>query len=160
MSARRLGAVALVLAVAASLALAGCGSGGGPRAPTVAALPLVPGAQIAAQVRQCDSGSSAYCAIQLVVLDHRYRSSDTLASDESKHLHKLGWSIANGDTGIEAAANSPHHNLRVTYATASDDLRGIDLGWITRARPITLALSNAMFDRDAAMSMMLEIGAS
>jgi hypothetical protein len=160
MTARRLGAVALGLTVAACLALTGCGSGGGPRAPAVAQLPLVPGARIAAQVRQCDAGTSAYCAIELVVLDHRYTSSDVLANDERKHLQMLGWSIANGDTGNEAAANSPHHNLRVTYAPAIDDLQGIDLGWIKRAQPITLALSNSMFDREAAMSMMLEVGAS
>jgi hypothetical protein len=41
-----------------------------------------------------------------------------------------------------------------------NDLRGVDLGWIRRPRTITLALSNTMFDRSAAMSMMLEVGAS
>lgn len=154
MTARRLGAVALVLL------LAGCGSGGAQRAPSVAQLPLVQGAQIAAQVRQCDSGSAAYCAIELVVVDRRYTSSDAMASEEERELRQRGWSIANGDTGVESAANSPGHGLRVTYATAIDDLRGIDLGWIRRPWPITLALSNALFDRDAAMSMMLELGAS
>lgn len=141
--------------------LVGCGSGAGAnRTPTVANLPLVQGAKIAAQVRQCDSGRTAYCAIELVVLDQHYRSSNELATDEGRHLQKMGWSIANGDTGLQSAANSPHHGLRVTFATAIDDLRGIDLGWIRRSRPITLALSDAMFNRDAAMSMMLEVGAS
>lgn len=154
MTARRLGALALLLI------LGGCGSGAATRTPTVGRLPLVPGAHVTAQVRECDSGSSAYCTIELVVLDHRYVSSDTLATDEGRHLQKLGWSIANGDTGVEAAANSPNRNLRVTFATASDDLRGIDMGWIKRAQPITTALSKSMFDRDAAMSMMLEVGAS
>lgn len=140
--------------------LAGCGSSGEERAPTPAAVPLVPGARIAAQVRTCDPGASAYCAIDFVVLDHRYQSSDVLAVDESKQLRKYGWSLANGDTGNETAANSPNHGLRVTYATASGDLTGIDLGWIKRPRSITLALSNATFDRDAAISMMLETGAS
>jgi hypothetical protein len=154
MTARRLGALSLLLI------LGGCGSGAATRTPAVGQIPLVPGAQVAAQARECDPGSSTYCAIELVVLDHRYRSSDTLASDERLHLQKLGWSIANGDTGIETAANSPNHGLRVTYATAGDDLQGIDLGWIKRAQPITMALSKSMFDRDAAMSMMLEVGAS
>lgn len=147
--------------MALAVVLAGCGSGGSTdRTPTVADLPLVQGARIAAQVRQCDPGSSAYCAIEFVVLDHRYRSSDKLAIDEGRRLRKLGWSIANGDTGLQSAANSPHHGMRVTFATAIDDLRGIDLGWIRRPRPITLALSDAMFNRAAAMSMMLEVGAS
>ena len=75
-------------------------------------------------------------------------------------LRKTGWSLADGDTSTETAANSPGHKLRLTYSTAADDLQQIDLGQIARPRPITLALSNSMFDRAAAMSMMLEVGAS
>jgi hypothetical protein len=140
--------------------LAGCGSSRASRTPTLAQLPLVAGAQVATQVRECDSGSNAYCAIDLVVIDRRYRSSDELTLEEADHLRKEGWSIADGDTGLESAANSPSHGLRVTYATAIDDLRGIDLGWITRPRAVSVALSRSMFDRSAAMSMMLEVGAS
>ena len=53
---------------------------------------------------------------------------------------------------------SPGDKLRVTYATAYGDLKDIELGWISRAKPISLALSHAIFDRAAAMSVMLEIG--
>jgi hypothetical protein len=158
MTARRLGAAAPALVLAACAALTGCGSGSSQRTPAVANLPLVAGARVAAQERVCDPGSSAYCAIELVVVDSRYPSSDALDTDEGKHLQSLGWKIANGDTGLQSAANSPNHKLRVTYATAINDLRGIDFRWITRAEPITVALSNSMFDRTAAMSMMLEEG--
>jgi hypothetical protein len=157
MTARRLGvAGALALAVAT----AGCGSSQADRTPTTSAVPLLPGAQIATQVRKCDSGSHPFCTVELVVVDHRYQSSDIFAHDESKHLRKAGWSLADGDTSTESSANSPGHKLRLTYSTAADDLQQIDLGQITRARPITLALSDSMFDRAAAMSMMLEVGAS
>jgi hypothetical protein len=94
------------------------------------------------------------------VLDPRYKSSDILAHEQSKHLRKAGWSLADGDTGTESSANSPGHKLRLTYSTAADDLQQIDLGAISRSRAVTLALSNSMFDRAAAMSMMLEVGAS
>ncbi|HEX4108902.1 MAG TPA: hypothetical protein VHX88_12250 [Solirubrobacteraceae bacterium] len=161
MIARRLGvpAAALTALVLAAL-LAGCGSSRASRTPTLADVPLVTGAKVAAQVRRCDTGSNAYCAIEFVVLDPLYKSSDQLTKDEAHQLRKSGWSIANGDTGVESAANSPSHGLRVTYASAMNDLRGVDLGWIRRPRTITLALSNTMFDRSAAMSMMLEVGAS
>ncbi|HTP21191.1 MAG TPA: hypothetical protein VMJ65_16430 [Solirubrobacteraceae bacterium] len=157
MTARRLGVAG---ALALALALAGCGSSQAERTPTVSAIPLLPGAQIATQTRVCDSGSRAFCSIVLVVLDHHYRSSDNLAHDESRRLRKAGWSLADGDTSTETAANSPGHKLRLTYSTAADDLREIDLGVIARPRPVTLSLSNSMFDRAAAMSMMLETGAS
>ncbi len=120
----------------------------------------MPGAEIAVQSRACDHGSHAFCAIDLVVVDHHYVSSDVLARDESKVLSKRGWSLAHGDTGLQSAANSPGHNLRLTFATASGDLRQIDLGTINRPWPITFGLSSSMFDRTAAMSMMLEVGAS
>ena len=157
MIARRLG-VAGALAVA--VALGGCGTSTPGRTPAASAVPLVPGAHIGTQVRECDQGSRAYCTIELVVLDSRYPSSDILAHDESHVLRKAGWSLADGDTSTETAANSPGHKLRLTYSTAADDLQEIDLGLITRPTPITHALSSSIFDQTPAMSMMLEVGAS
>jgi len=154
MTARRLGVLALVLI------LSGCGASQAKRTPKAADIPLVPGAQIAAQTRACDQGSRAYCAIDLVVVDHQYVSSDVLALDESQVLRKHGWSPADGDTSLQVAANSPGHKFRLTYSTAEGDLREIDLGTIGRPWAITYALSNTMFDRAAAMSMMLEVGSS
>jgi hypothetical protein len=56
------------------------------------------------------------------------------------------------------AADSPGARLRVTFATALLDLKDIELGWIKRPRPISLALSRAIFDGEAAMSMNLVAG--
>ena len=161
MRARRVGALALTaLAALAAVAIAGCGASKPQRTPAASDIPLVPGAEVAVQTRACDQGSHAFCAIDLVVVNHHYTSSDVLARDESHFLRKHGWSSADGDTSLQSAANSPGHDLRLTYATASGDLREIDLGLIGRPWPITYALSNSMFDRTAAMSMMLEVGAS
>jgi hypothetical protein len=161
MTAGRLGVpTALLCAFALAALLGGCGSSAPARTPTVSDIPLLPGARIATQVRECDSGSRAFCSIELVVLDPRYTSSDVFAHDESKHLRKAGWSLADGDTGTESSANSPGHKLRLTYSTAADDLEQVDLGVISRSRETVLAMSNSMFDRAAAMSMMLEVGAS
>jgi hypothetical protein len=157
MRTRRLGAAA---ALALAAVLAGCGTSKPARTPTVADIPLLPGAQITTQLRECDSGSRAFCSIELVVRDPTYQSSDIFAHDESKHLRKAGWSLADGDTGTESSANSPGHKLRLTYSTAADDLQQIDLGVISRSRAITLALSNSMFARAATMSMMLEVGST
>ena len=140
--------------------LAGCGSTQTQRTPTASSLPLVPGSQIVAQVRSCDSGSNAFCGIDLVVRNTKYESSDVLARDESHVLRKNGWSPSDEDTGLQSAANSPGHTMRLTYATATGDLQEIVLGLINRPWPITYALSNAIFDRDATMSMRLEVGAS
>jgi hypothetical protein len=148
------------MSLALVVSVAGCGSSKADRTPTARDVPLVPGAKIAAQVRACDRGSRAFCAVDLVVVNHRYVSSDVLARDESHELRKHGWSLANGDTGLQSAANSPSHKLRLTFATATGDLREIDLGTINRPWPITYALSSSIFDRAAAMSMRLEIGAS
>ncbi|MBV9604448.1 MAG: hypothetical protein JO027_05055 [Solirubrobacterales bacterium] len=157
MRTRRLGALA-ALALAATLA--GCGGSHTQHIPAVGDVPLVAGAKIAVQSRECDSGSSAFCAVDMVVVDGRYVSSDVLALDESHILAKHGWSLTHGDTGLQAAANSPGHKLRLTYTTAEGDLRDIDLGVINRPWPITYGLSSTMFDRAAAMSMMLEVGSS
>jgi len=123
-------------------------------------VPLVPGSQIVQQFRRCDRGANAFCSIDLVVTNRRYVSSDVLARDESHLLRKQGWSLADGDTGLQSGANSPGHKLRLTYATASGDLQQIVLGTINRPWPIIYALSTSMFDRAAAMSMRLEVGAS
>jgi hypothetical protein len=154
MRATRLGAGTLA---AVALSAAGCG-GGGPRAPQVSSLPLISGASVIAQAEQCDRGANAYCAVQLVIVDHRFRTSTELMKAERRQLTGLGWSLANGDTGNEHAADSPGHRLRVTYATPEADLQGIDLGWIKRPRRIALALSEQLFARSPALSIMLEKG--
>jgi hypothetical protein len=146
--------------VLALLALSACGSSSSPSAPDVSELPLVPGAEIVAQARQCDKGQSPYCAIQIVVVGHSYKTSQDLLGVERERLVSLGWTREGADTGNEHAADSPGHKLRVTYATALGDLTGIDLGWIKRPRRITLALSRAVFQRKAALSMMLELSTS
>jgi hypothetical protein len=157
MIARRLGVLASLASV---VILAGCGASKVQRTPVASDIPLVPGAKISVKARACDRGSRAYCAVDLVVVDHRYVSSGELALDESHVLRKHGWSLANGETALQTAANSPGHKLRLTYSTADGDLRQIVLGQINRPWPITYGLSNTMFDRTAAMSMRLEVGAS
>lgn len=126
--------------------------------PDLARLPLVGGASVVARAQQCDRGTGNYCALQLVIVDPRFRNSVDLLKSEQRHLNQLGWSLANGDTGNEHSADSPGHKLRVIYATADGDLRGIVLGWIDRPRPIALALSRTLFARSPAISMMLELG--
>ena len=151
----------VVLALAALVvALAGCGQSAPRQRPQMGQLPLVPGASVALSVRQCDRGANAFCAVEAVVVAPRYKDSVALVHDERRHLLSMGWAGDNGDTGEEHAAESPGHKLRLTYATAFGDLKGIDLGWIKRPRPIALALSHAMFDGRPAMSMMLESGTS
>ena len=51
-------------------------------------------------------------------------SSDDLLKGERDDLLAAGWTRVNGDTGDERAAQSPGHKLRVTYASASGDLKG------------------------------------
>jgi hypothetical protein len=165
MTAGRLGAtsrafVALAALCAIGAGIAGCGSSSSPHRPDAAQLPLVRGANVVARVHSCDRGADRFCAIELVVVDRRYRSSTDLVEDEHAQLRKHGWTGGQGDTGEQKAADSPGHKLRVTYATASGDLRGVDLGSIQRPRKITLALSRVMFDQAPAMSIMLEVGAS
>ena len=87
-------------------------------------------------------------------------SATDLVKGEHRQLRKHGWTGGQGDFSQQKAADSPGHKLRVTYATAAGDLRGVDLGSIQRPRRITLALSRVMFDQAPAMSIMLEIGAS
>ena len=143
-----------------ALVLTGCG-GGGPSSPlSLGQLPLVSGATVVAQTSQCDRGASAYCAIAAVVVDPRAASSGALVASEHQRLRKLGWVGSAGDNGNERAAASPGQKLRVTYATATGDLIGLDLGWIKRPRPIALTLSRLLFAQTPAMSVMLEVGSA
>ena len=143
-----------------AVALAGCSQGSVSHRPSLGELPLVGGAMIVANVQQCDRGASSFCAIELVVVDGRYPSSDALVTGEHRKLRKQGWAGAGGDTGDERAAESPGRKLRVTYATAYGELKGIDLKWVQRPHTITMALSRAMFDRHPAMALLLEPGPS
>jgi hypothetical protein len=123
-------------------------------------VPLADGTRVVAQTRRCDRGANPFCAVQLVVVGARDHSSVRLLNREAEHLKSLGWTVSNGDTGVESASESPGHKLRLTYATAADDLEGVDLGWIRRSPEITMALSRVMFNRNAALSLMLEAGSS
>jgi hypothetical protein len=158
MTAGRLGPGLALLAIAATLA--GCGQSSADRTPNVSQLPLVQGASVVSQVRDCDKGANAFCAIELVVVDRHYKNSDDLLLSEHHQLLSHGWSGAGGDTGNERAADSPGHKLRLTYATATGDLQGIELGLIQRPRKIALALSSALFSQAPTLSMMLEVGNS
>jgi hypothetical protein len=156
---RRLGVLTALLTVLAEVA--GCGAGTpAARTPTASSVPLVPGSRVVEQVRACDQGSNAFCAIDLVVRNGAYKSSDILLRDEGRLLRKDGWSLSNAETRAQTAANSPGHKLRLTFSTAAGDLQEIDLGLINRSWPITYALSSSMFDRAAAMSMRVEVGAT
>lgn len=153
-------ALGLVASAALIAALAGCGGGSAQRSPALSGLPLVPGSRISVKVRRCDTGASSFCAWELVVVGPHYTNSDQLLTIEQRHLHQLGWSLAQGDIGGEHGADSPGHALRVTYATPSNDLIGIDFVWIKRSRQVALALSRAIFLHIPAISMLLEVGTS
>jgi hypothetical protein len=146
--------------IATALILCACGHAGAGHPPAVSGVPLVGGAKIVSSAQQCDRGANPYCALELVVVDPRYRSSSDLLTSEKMHLTASGWTSTGGDTGQELAANSPSHPLRLTYATADGDLRGVDLGWIQRSRRTALALSRMIFDRAPAISLMLETSSS
>jgi hypothetical protein len=140
--------------------LSACGgSGSHPQhVPGVVHVPLVSGARVVARTRQCDPGANAYCAVQLVVYDHNYRTSNDFLLDERRFLHAHGWTGANGDVGPESAADSPGHKLHLTYAAAGDELSSLEFHWIQRPWPIWSALSSSIFDSTPALSLMLEDG--
>ena len=92
-------------------------------------------------------------AIELVVSDQTYKSSHALLLSERDRLRGHGWTGVSPDTGDQLADESPGRKLRVTYATADGDLKGIDLGWIRRTRSITLASFDADFHRFAGLEL-------
>jgi hypothetical protein len=153
--------LALSAATAALLALGGlaaCGSATSTSSLNAGQLPLVPGSRIITQSSQCDQGSNAFCALEAVVVNPQFTSSGALVASEDRLLHQLRWRSSAGDDGDEVARNSPGQKLRLTFATAIDDLIGIDEHWITRSWPIEWTLAHTMMTRTPAMSIMLEQG--
>jgi hypothetical protein len=146
------------LAVTGAMATVLSGCGAGTRSPQLSSLPLAPGARVMTNVRQCNGGSNAYCSLELVVLGPRYPSSRALVLAERDRLRAEGWIGASPTTGDQLANESPNNRLRVTYATAFEDLKGADIGWITRSWPTVSALDKTIFNRTVAMSLLLEIG--
>jgi hypothetical protein len=147
-----------LLPIAVVVSVVACGQQSTTQSPALSQLPLVDGARIVTNVRECDKGANAFCAIELVVVGPRYKSSVDLVKAQRARLKGSGWTGVAPDDGQQRAAESPGQKLRITYATAAADLLGIDLEWIKRPHPITLALANAMFARSPAMSILLEAG--
>lgn len=152
--------LAIATAITAALCVAGCGSSVISRVPSVGAVPLIPRTRTLIHQTRCDRGANAYCAVQLVVVGRGYSSSGAMLGAERQHLVALGWSLTHTNTGVERAAESPGHKLRLTFAAAFLDLKGIDIGWVQRSRTIGRVLAETMFDRMPALSLMLESGSS
>ncbi|HWF35504.1 MAG TPA: hypothetical protein VG295_09020 [Solirubrobacteraceae bacterium] len=149
----------LVALLAVAVSVAGCG-GDAPRRPALSAVPIVPGGRVVVRSSACDAGANAYCALDLVLVNRRFASSQELVANERQWLKEHGWIRVSAQTGDEQAADSPRDRFRVTYATAALDLKDIDLGWIKRPRPISLALSDALYDGSPTMSMNVVAGPS
>jgi hypothetical protein len=147
--------VALTL-VASTLLLAGCG--GGSHSPNLSSLPLVHGAHVVTNVRQCDQGANPYCTLQLVVVDPTYNSARSFVFAERDLLKSHGWSGASPQTADELADTSPSNKLRITYAPAYVDLKGVDLGWIQRSQTVQRLLSDQLFAGNPAMSALVQVG--
>jgi hypothetical protein len=155
------GAVVVVAAAVVVVAVVvTTGRGATPRAIGLRNIPLPAGTRVVTRVRSCDRGIDPYCALQVVVVGDRYPSSTALRSAYGQQLAKLGWTTAKGPDGNETAADSPGHELRLTYATAYEDLLGVDSKWIQRTSAISHSLSAAMFERAPALSIMLLRGSS
>jgi hypothetical protein len=150
---------ALAALLALVVVLAGCG-GDAPRHPSLSSVPLVPGGQVVVRANACDAGANAYCALDLVLVNPRFKSSEELVTNERRWLKHNRWLLVSAQTGDEQSADSPGGRIRVTFSTPLLDLRDIELGWIKRPRPIALALSRAIYDGSAAMSVNVVAGPS
>ena len=152
--------VVVAVIVAVALVIVATGRGGTPRDIGLRNIPMVPGARVLTKVRSCDPGVHPYCSLQVVIVDDRYQTSQALRETYRASLRKLGWTTTKGPDGNETAADSPGHELRLTFATAYEDLLGVDSKWIQRTAAISHSLSSAMFDRAPALSIMLLRGSS
>lgn len=148
------------LVATAVVSLTGCGQGNTPVSASLADIPHVPGAKVVFHQRRCDPGVSSYCSVQFVLTGPRYASSAALRDAQLALLKRGGWGSAHGETDAERAAQSPHGNLRVTYATAFNDLLSLDQGTIERAPGFGRALAHQLFSRTPALSGILQTGIS
>jgi hypothetical protein len=153
-------AVVVVGVVVIGAVVATTGRGGTPRAIGLRNIPLPAGTRVVTRVRSCDRGVNPYCTLQVVVTGDRYPTSTALRAAYGQQLAKLGWTTAKGPDGNETAADSPGHELRLTFATAYEDLLGVDSKWIQRTAAISHSLSAMMFDRAPTLSIMLLRGSS
>ena len=152
-------AAALAALLALAVVLAGCG-GDAPRHPSLAAVPFVAGGRVVVSANACDAGANAYCALDLVLVNPRFKSAQSFVGSERRWLKHNRWLLVSAQTGDEQAADSPGGRVRVTFSTAALDLKDIDLGWIKRPRAIALALSRAIYDGAPAMSVNVVAGPS
>jgi hypothetical protein len=152
--------VLLAAMLAVAIVVVATGRGGTQREIGITNIPMPPGTRVMTTVRSCDRGVHSYCALQVVIVGDRYRTSEGLRQIYGAQLHKLGWTTTKGPDGNETAADSPGHELRLTFATAYEDLLGIDSNWIQRTPTISHSLSSAMFDRAPTLSLMLLRGSS
>ncbi len=116
------------------------------------------GARVVANSRQCDQGANPYCALELVVVDPSYSSARSFVLAERDLLKGHGWTGASPQTADELADESPGHRLRITYATALVDLKGVDLGWIDRSTAVQRSLAKQLFARNPTMSALVQVG--
>lgn len=123
-------------------------------------MPLVPGARVYTSATRCDPGANAYCALELVMVDARYRVSHDFFMAEMRLLHSRHWSVDFADTAAERSAESPGHRWRVVLAPGEQDLRAIDQNYIKRSRRVALALSRLLFEGTPSLSLLLEAGSS
>jgi hypothetical protein len=153
--------LAVVMTAAAVVGLAGCGGQGNtPVSASLADMPLAPGAKVVFHQRRCDPGVSSYCSVQFVLAGPRYASSAALRDAQLAVLKRAGWGSAHGETDAERAAQSPHGNLRMTFATAFNDLLSLDQGTIERAPGFGRSLSRQLFSQTPALSGILQTGIS
>jgi hypothetical protein len=152
--------VVVAVIVAVTVVIVATGRGGTPRDIGLKNIPMVPGTRVLTTVRSCDPGVHPYCSLQVVITGDRYQSSQALRKTYGANLIKLGWTTTKGPDGNETAADSPGHELRLTFATAYEDLLGVDSNWIQRTAAISHSLSTAMFNRAPTLSIMLLRGSS
>lgn len=152
--------IAALSALSVAAALSGCGQGNAPAAASLHDVPLAPGSRIVWQGRRCDRGSNAYCSLQFVVVGPRYRSSAALRNAQRATLRSAGWTEARGDTDAERSSTSPGGKLRMTVATAFNDLVSAEQGTIERAPGVMRALSRQLFSRTPALSATVQSGSS
>jgi hypothetical protein len=146
--------------VVVAVAIVATGRGWTPQAIGLKNIPMIPGTRVLTKVRSCDRGVNPYCSVQVVLVGDRYGTSQALRDTYGATLLKRGWTTTKGPDGDETAADSPGHELRLTFATAYEDLLGIDSNWIQRTPAISHSLSSAMFDGAPTLSIMLLRGSS